>query len=393
MNDERKLPEDEMFMGEHTAQADDEEFDTSIEEEFTYAEEPARTADIPVAPEKKRPFDSRTNSRKNASFRHEKQSEDDEYTVPVTAGREDSYAFALQHRALEQARHAARGKLDAALKQGTLYHTTVAGTTEYQGEAYWCCYEGPFTILIPIFDSFMKLPSNLLKKAEHDFNLLKQQRTFLDKATGSQIKVVITNKEISAEGNEIYFGSRTSAMAVERRHYFGSNANKKLTVGSNVMAQVLTTGPSSAHLTFCGIDVKVYVSSLTHRYVPNVAECYQPGDRIPVKIMYLKESEGMLPVVGVSGRDLELVEKQGNLYRVTKNLRTFATVTSIKIDNSGKSTVSLYLDNLDLPAFSTVISIAQQVSLGTGDKVQFECRGITEKGYVHGAITRLIRKR
>lgn len=387
-------PDQDLFLGENSALAADEDFfDDSLEEEFTYTEAESFEADErPKTEEKKKNAYTHKNNEKRPN-REETRSEGAQVFVSDALGREDAFAFSQERRAMEQARYSALGELEAALKHHTLFKTSISGTQIYQGEAYWCCYEGPATIMIPVDQSFMTLPSNLLRKAEYDTRVLKAQIRFLDRAVGAQIKVVITKRETSVRGDTIYFASRTTALAVERRHYFGNEAKKPLTLGQEITAQVITTGPSSAHLTFCGIDAKVYVSALTHRYIPNVSEEYQPGDKIRVKVVYIKEEPGRIPSVGVTGRPCELAQKKWNLHRVTDKLRTIGTVTSIKVDPSGKTTISLYLDEMDLPAFSTVIDIKTRTPLETGNKVQFECRGTTTAGYVHGHVVRFIRKR
>lgn len=279
-----------------------------------------------------------------------------------------------------------------ASKTGSSMETEIAGILMDGNEVYWQCIHGPITVRIPFKETFDELPPELLE--DRAVNVGIRRRQFLSKSIGLKIRYVITEFRPDPENTSraIVIGSRIKAMAKIRQHYFGDTATKPVQKGDVYEAQFLSVGDHVAWLSFRGVDVRVRTAELSHRYLPTLTQTYTTGQKIRVMVTQVGVNEKTgLPSVKVSARPIELEESKINHGRAPAGSTWCGTVTAITKqvkDNHPKIVTSLWLNNVDIPAFSTT-----QANIGstivTGTRVYVEVLGYTDNGYAHCKILRL----
>ena len=279
-----------------------------------------------------------------------------------------------------------------ASKTGSSMETEIAGIIMDGNDVYWQCIHGPITVRIPFRETFDELPSELLEDNAVNVNI--RRRQFLSKSIGLKIRYIITEFRPDPESSSraIVIGSRVKAMAKIRQHYFGDTATRPVRKGDIYEAQFLSVGDHVAWVSFRGIDVRVRTAELSHRYLPSLTQRYSTGQKIKIMVTHVEMNEKTgMPVVRVSARPIELEESKINHSRAPVGSTWCGTVTSIKKqvkDNQPRIVTSLWLNNVDIPAFSTT-----QANIGsaviTGTKVYVEVLGYTDAGYAHCKILRL----
>jgi len=281
-----------------------------------------------------------------------------------------------------------------ALKQGTILNSVIAGVETNGANVYWVCYHGSITVMIPFTDSFMTLPAELL--AHDTAAIITRRRQFLSKSIGAEIPFVVTSFGADPNGGYIATGSRTTALARIRQHYFGTNASRELKEGMTIEAQILSLGPHSCFVTACGLDIPVRNHELSHRYIEDVAADFYVGQRKRFRVMSINEQPNTIPEVKLSALPVELEYYAPNLKRIRPHSRYGAIVTSLRQEKNKETpgvVVNMFLEGVDVPAFSRVIQLRIQDELHTGDKVIFEATGIVKNGYAHGKIVRYVTSR
>lgn len=280
-----------------------------------------------------------------------------------------------------------------ACKTGRAMETEIAGIILDGNDVYWQCIHGPITVRIPFKETFDELPSELLEDNAVNVNI--RRRQFLSKSIGLKIRYIITEFRPDPESSSraIVIGSRVKAMAKIRQHYFGDTATRPVRKGDIYEAQFLSVGDHVAWVSFRGVDVRVRTAELSHRYLPSLTQRYSTGQKIKIMVTHVEMNEKTgMPVVRVSARPIELEESKINHSRAPIGSTWCGTVTSIKKqskDNQPRIVTSLWLNNVDIPAFSTT----QYVNIGsaviTGTNVYVEVLGYTDAGYAHCRILRL----
>lgn len=328
-------------------------------------------------------------------------------TTSVKANAEGSSAIGVAREALsagrtalwdvEQEDRTTVGIFLTALKEKRILEGNIAGVEVNRRMAYWVLYEGPVTVRIPFDNSFMQIPADLANKRPSE-DILRRQRQMLERAMGATINFTVSRFEPDGDGTYLAIGSRTDAMDKIRKVYFGHNAAQKLSVGDDVVAQIITHGKHAAYLNFCGIDVKVKKSDLSHRYIEDVSASFHVGERIRVRLMNIQmpeESVG-IPAISVSAKPIEKARFDRNLRRIHKNGYYIGTVTSTNLKGSGNGdnvTISLFLNDVEVPAFSRTPILALGDALHNGDQVSFMALGVNEDGFAHGKILEVIKPR
>lgn len=316
--------------------------------------------------------------------------------------RETAELLHIENRDARQEDATTLAKFNSALKQGHSLTSTIAGVETEGTNVYWVCYEGTVTVRIPIRESFMIVPESLLKDTLP--NTLRRQMQFLSKAIGAEISFVLTSYRADPDGaGDVFYASRTQALRRQRRTFFGRNASRPLKPGMDIYAQIICMSSYVLYLSCCGLDIRVANYQLSHRYIPDMSAKYYVGQTIRVRIVDVNDAEpDQNPSLTVSGRLCELDSLRPNLKRLrfpknqssSQHPRFMGTVTSLTRERNSDTprvVISLFLDGIELPAFSRTLNLRLEDKLHTGDKVYFECHGYTPSGYVHGSIVRFVR--
>lgn len=280
-----------------------------------------------------------------------------------------------------------------ASKSGATLESEISGVlvSESDNDVYWQCIHGPMTVRIPFAETFDALPQGLLDASQP--HVLTRRRQFLQKSIGLKIRFIVERFEPDpANRNKaIVYASRKKAMAKIRQSYFGKNAYRPVKKGDIFDAQLLSVGDHGAWLSFRGVDVPVRPSDLTHRYLPSMAKVYATGQKVKIMVTDVSEDPKTgSPVVKVSGRPIELEESKSRRYLAPKGSVYAATITAknkrIK-DGSPIISISLWLENVDIPAFSSTQAVIDEKFV-SGDKVYVEVLGFADSGYAHCKILR-----
>lgn len=351
--------------------------------------------DIPASDVPRRVRNS--NPMMSASIRASFTSENTSGGPASVVAREAMTAERLESWNLENEDITTVGIFLTALKEKRILSGTVAGVEANNKTAYWVLYEGPVTVRIPFDNSFMTIPAELAVQRPNE-EILRRQRQMLDRAKGAKVHFTISRFVQEDEGSYLATGSRTDALSKIRKHYFGNRADNPLTVGMDIMAQILTNGEHAAYLTFCGVDVKVKKSELSHKFIQDVTSTFHVGSQMRVRIQNITpaaETNG-IPSVAVSAKPVERERFKRNLKRIHKNGSYIGTVisTAKKEGPDGSSiTISLFLDDVGVPAYSRTTILGLGDAIKHGDKVSFLAMGVNEEGFAHGKIIEVIKPR
>lgn len=279
-----------------------------------------------------------------------------------------------------------------ASKDKNILSATITGVGVDGNEVFWLCHEGPITVRIPFKETFDVLPEELLD--DNVTNVTLRRRQILSKSIGLTIRFFIEKfmPDPDDKNRGIVLASRIKALARDRQRYFGPNAYKPIREGDKVEAQFLSVGQHIAWISFRGIDVRVKAGDLSHRYLPDLPEVFSTGEKIDVVVTKLTYKEGSdMPEIRVSARPLELEASKKNLSRVPVGSVFSAVVTSrtLKMEDSRTVTrTNLWIDCVEVPAYSTVQALNNSRKYVTGDRVYVEILGYTKYGYVHCKILR-----
>lgn len=282
----------------------------------------------------------------------------------------------------------------SALKDGVTMKGTIAAVDESGEEPCWMIYDNNVQIQIPFKDTFDLENDNDIKRLQSHSEI---QAAFLQRAVGAQISYAVTNIQHNKEDNHyIVTGSRVLALRKFRRRYYKMNDNtvqNPLEVGDIVSVPVISAGPYACYVEVNGIDTRIANKDLTYRYVPDVAETFPPGSMVDVKVMRI-DTSGKIPAVFVSGTAVERSRLSERHYRVKENMTTTATVKSVRLtngDNTPFVTIALYLDNIELPGFTTSSQVTVRDKLHSGTKVVVKVLGIAQdSGFVRCRITKIL---
>lgn len=285
-----------------------------------------------------------------------------------------------------------------AMKEKRILEGRIAGVEATRRGAYWVLYEGPVTVRIPFDNSYMTIPADLVGKRPTD-STIQRQRQMLDRAKGAVISFTVSDIKPMDDGAYLAIGSRTDALNKIRKVYFGSRATYPMEKGKDYRAQILSNGEHAAYLTVAGIDIRVKKSELTHKFIQDITSTFHVGEFITVRVMEIEQAKdaNSLPVVSVSAKPIERERFKRNINRIQQNGTYLGTVVSVNRKNSPDGstiTISLFLDEVGVPAYSRTTILDLGNSIHQGDKVSFLATGIHKnEGLAHGKILEVIKPR
>lgn len=314
-----------------------------------------------------------------------------------------SAARAIQEQSREsrQDEASAVARIISAMRNSYILYAEIAGVETEGGTVYWVCYEESVKIRIPFLHTFMELPAQLAEGTRPGVNLTERRRQFLTKGIGVNIPMIVTDVAWDGNGELVATASRTTALAKIRRRHFGTNAYEPVSAGMDVMATVISMGNYAAYVSACGVDVRVPNHDLSYRYIEDVSSMFRVGEQIRMRIKTLETPEGQIPRMTLSALPAEAAEIRRNLNRITPGSRWSATVISVRTDprrntaqnrGNGDVVVSLWLKNVDVPAYSRTLLGGLRETLHTGDTVIFEAVGITGDR-AHGKIIQFVKRK
>lgn len=285
------------------------------------------------------------------------------------------------------------GVLGAALREKRMLDGVISGVVTDKKCAYWVMLYEQNIIKIPFTESYMTLPSDLIPGNAP--TIIRRQNQLLTKSIGMNTPFILTSFEIDADGNYVWIASRTQALARMRKRYFGENAPRPVKVGMDVVGQVISHDEFTAYVCICGIDIQVHNYDLSHRYISDVSREFAVGSSIKLRITEIKEVPGDIPVMKVSGKEIE-VEQWTPRLKLLRSLgakpRLRGIVTTVREDKASASSapgmrVNLWLEGLNIGAFSNTTRLKLDDKLiTTGTVVQFEVNGISKNNYAYGEI-------
>lgn len=300
----------------------------------------------------------------------------------------------------DQEQSSAINRVTTSFNNRNILYYEIAGVETDDNEAYWVCYDESVKIRIPFTHSFMSIPQSLYNPEQNrriSGSLLERRQQFLRKAIGANIAVVITGTGKDEKSNFIATASRTTALAKQRRRYFGRTAQTPVAVGQDVTAHIISVGDHAIYVTACGVDSRVPVRGLSFRYMARLTDFYNPGEDIKMRITAIDES-GEIPQFTLSARDIEVEESiRPRLAMVIPRSTYIGTVVSIRREmptadsiRRSQCTISLWLNGVEIPAYSRTVLISGSVK--TGDRVVFQVHGVTDAlNMAHGKIIQRVR--
>lgn len=278
----------------------------------------------------------------------------------------------------------------AAKTRRVLTITIAAVHTDAKG-AYWAAYIGNCEVRIYCKDTFESFPNGMIPDHDPTTREIERQKQFLSANLGAEIQCIIYDT-VSEEGLFLCFASRVRALRVMRRYYLNPASPLALAPDTVANARILAVGDHSLYVTLGGVDMQLRNNAITHRFLRSLQEAYGVGDTLPVYIREINFEDGQY-AIRVSGRLAELETLRPNLSRITTGSRYKGVVTTIRKanvqDNIPRVIVSLYLEDIHVAAFATMIH-GNIGCLSSGDKVIFQANGTTSDGYAHGSIVRLV---
>ncbi len=320
----------------------------------------------------------------------------------IDTGTERDYAEA-QHMAQRDAKQEAAiqiGRLLSAMNTKKIVEGVIAAVDGSGKAPSWTIFMGSVTITIPFQEAFVDPPAELVNDSTQKLQI--RRVLFMNRCIGATVPFIVKSLAATPEGMYEATASRIDAMEIIRKRHFGRNASHKLEVGRDVDVRILSPSSFAAYVECCGLDVRVQNQALSHRYIERVSDDFGPGAMIRMRVMRLDES-GDLPKVELSALPVELDQTRTNRYRLKLhptndrlNPLCGAVVTSIRTDTRSSRpfvVTRLWLEDYQLPAFSRDYNLSLLETLHSGDRVIFKANGFTEEGYVHGKITKVIRRR
>lgn len=318
------------------------------------------------------------------------------------------------HQAVVKARQSdaviAGGYLNAQ-RRNNVVSGKIAGVESRGNHAFWIIYDGPVTVMIPFSEALPALMKPELLEDTED--ALKVQSQLLSKSIG--LEVPFTVEQIETDQKDYFvFGSRRKAMERISKRYFGANAEKPIKMGDFTEATVLAVGEHAAWVTVNGMDVRMVAAQMSYRYMENLMEYFEPGDKLIVQVQPdPKRQSGKKrigddvdmdkdgnPIMLLSALPQELQECSSRLSRIRKGNRYHAVISTLRIHNVRNEktkkvekvfVASCWLEGVEVAAFANVVPHFQDEEdkkVFSGAKVLTEVQSITNNGYVRVKIVK-----
>ena len=283
------------------------------------------------------------------------------------------------------------GKYINAEKKKNVLRGKIAGV-EVRGEhAFWVIYDGPVTVFIPFHEALPNLPVDVKSDVV-------RQRQMLSKTIGAEVPFAVEAME-SGDGTYMVFGSRRNAVERISKRYFGPDAPNPVKEGDTIPATFLGVGRHAAWLNAAGMDIRLIASQISHRYMENLMDHYEAGDTINLRVQGVAYKNGQVSLT-VSALPCELEACISRHNRIRRGNRYVAIMTTHRVMNVVNPTTkrkesyyvaSMWLENVEVPAFATVISAKSEGIPHSGERVSVEVDGIARNGYVRCRIIAYLR--
>lgn len=250
-------------------------------------------------------------------------------------------------------------------------------------------------VIIPY--SEMTCDSMVISQNETQENILVRQRQLISKMFGATIDFVIMDYFTGTDNSDIVaLGSRKEALLrMQSRNYVANGGRPQAAIikGGTYTANVLAVGHTSIRVNLGGVDTTIPIYNLTNRFVDDVQDLYQAGQKIQVTVFDIakaKNGEGLS--VSVSAKAAETSEMLANVRFVAERSLYVARVTNIFTTNKTVPEYRLYLPEVEVVARARKVKFDTfriQSTIRQGDAVIFRVDKIyEEQGVIVGTIVK-----
>lgn len=298
------------------------------------------------------------------------------------------------------------GRLRTALSKHYVLEGDVISSQRLAGHLYFVVAYGVETVLIR-FDQFMlKSPINYISRYHDDGTettkaliaeeALRKRELFAQKMFGAHVEFIVTHLE-KVQGSDRYLilGSRSAALISRRKRFFDKDATgaAAIHVGDDITAEVIAVGDHNMRISAYGMDIQLPKTDVSNRYIMSLASYYFPGDQIKVRVRHIRYDGKTCEEVMVSAAVLEMEALRKNLSRVRVGQRCIATVTSIRLSETGYPKYFLFLEYLNvIGRANRIVAQSTETELHSGDRVLVSIDEIGED-WVTCVINRISPKR
>lgn len=289
------------------------------------------------------------------------------------------------------------GRYLAAERRNNVMEGRISGVEVREEHVFWTIYEGPVIVYIPFKEALPSLPDGSID-GEDAKSAVRRQKQLMSKSIGATVPFTV--ESIVPDGDTyLVYGSRRNALQRIVKRYFGAGAANPVHVGDDVYGQFLAVGPHAAWANVNGVDARLTAHQLSHRYMEDLTEFYNPGEKIKLRIQKLDMVSGR-PVMILSARPCELEESKSRCTRVRQGNRHVATMTSHRIMQGTNPrtkrkepyyVASMWLEDVDMPAFATLATYKGQDTAYSGEKVLVEVQQFMDSGYVRCRILKFMK--
>ena len=261
---------------------------------------------------------------------------------------------------------------------------------------------GGFRVIIPYSEMYVDPPIDK-STLRTDVDRVRREKQILDKLLGSEINFIITeisgipDKNGSDANAYAVIASRKEAIAkIAARNFnkrrFDGQAN--VNIGDIVEATIISVGMHAIWVNVKGFDVKIEMYRLTHQYIDDCRNNYEPGQTIKVYISDIDyDVDGVAQSIVVSAKAAEVYDFIPRLKNIKSGMHILGTITSISKSkkNPGQTNIRLFLNSFNVPAIAVYAQMIDTMATPprTGDVVVFSVHSVKEeRGYVIGSIMR-----
>ena len=284
--------------------------------------------------------------------------------------------YFAQQRDTRQVYYSNIASLITAAKEKAVLTGKIIRVENDAENAYWCVLFNDAFVRIPFEETFAELPQDLLNRETP--NLVQRRARFLRKSLSLSIPFTIQQFSSLADGTTMVIGSRKAALPRVQSRYFGPNAVHHPAVGDIVAATVLSVGFHSAWFNICGVDVRIPIHELTHRYIDNMEQIYAIGESVQMQILDVTENPN---IIRASQKPLEMERARTLTGKIAQGAYCVGTVTTIRLittdEGVSRYRASLWLDE-GIPAYAST-------------PIMVTVNGVDAKGYLHCRPIRKIR--
>ena len=251
-----------------------------------------------------------------------------------------------------------------------------------------------FRVVIPASEFFVKAIA--VEEGVSNQARIRREKQVLVKSLGAEVEFVIAHakQEKNTNTNEkeyVILASRKQALLRQIKYYFGKKGDVRRVEAGKIIRNVpiIAVGKEALMVTVCGIDKVLTKAQLSYKFLGTLVNTFYVGDRIDVAVLDVIEKDNDTVDIKVSHKQTQLPQFKKNISNCSIGGMYRGTITIVR-DN----TVQLYLDVVNVPAFSKIIKLSNVEDLpSAGDTVLLVANKIVpERGLVLGTIIRIIKK-